>query len=353
MLTLCRSCLLRSRIDLLSVPRRYLQLRDRFLLPDKEKLNYFPGHMRTALYQLEARLRSVDAVIEVHDARVPFSGRNPRFSHQLFSTRAHLLVMNKADLIPRRSLQSIEERLRQYGDQHVVFTCCLDQTDSGLRAVTRTLVDLVRRKRKALAGGNPLHSSMLVHRQNQHHCMVVGVPNVGKSSLINALRALHMSRSRATAVGAVAGVTRSVLTRISVCQRPPVFVLDTPGVLLPQSAGSEAMLRLALCAALQDHLVGPELLADYLLYWMNRRQLHQYVDYMGLQEPTDDIQHLLWHSAIAQGRMSRRQDVSRGGAITEFPDMYSTAVHMIRGFRSGQFGRLLLDDVLSEPPPPR
>ncbi|KAF0305345.1 Mitochondrial GTPase 1 [Amphibalanus amphitrite] len=248
-----------------------LRVRQQFEPPPPEALQWFPGHMRDGWHQMEAKLRAVDAVIEVHDARVPLSGRNARIAQALAAR-------------PRPA----------------------DQADAGLRGVARALAALIAGQERAARAD-----------AREFNCMVVGVPNVGKSSLINALRSVHLRRAAATPVGTRAGVTRSVLTRIKVSARPLIYVRDTPGVLEPRLEGAEAGLRLALCAAMQDHLVGPRLLADYLLYWMNRRANHAYVPYMAR------------------------------------PDVREAALHMVRGFRSGAFGQLLLDDdVLEDRAPP-
>ncbi|XP_037078203.1 mitochondrial GTPase 1-like [Pollicipes pollicipes] len=325
------------------LPRRHLtvaglRVRHQYDPPPAESLRWFPGHMRTGWHQMEAKLRAVDAVIEVHDARVPFSGRNARFE-QALAARPRLLVLNKADLVTKEDQRRVAARMARDGAGDApVFACCRDQADAGLRSLARRLSAVITGSERA-ARADP----------REFNCMVVGVPNVGKSSLINALRGLHLRRAAAAAVGPRAGVTRSVTTRVKVSERPLIYVRDTPGVLEPRLSPPEAGLRLALCAALQDHLVGPHLLADYLLYWLNRRGNHAYVSHMAVAAPTDDVARLLAESAAARGRFQRVRDVARG-AVVRRPDTHGAALHMVRGFRAGVLGQILLDDDLLEEP---
>lgn len=325
-----------SRAEFLAL-RRCLSsfcLREQYEPPPVETLRWFPGHMRTGWHQMEAKLRAVDAVVEVHDARVPFSGRNDKLALAL-AARPRILVLNKADLISGQHRNKIVRRLR--GGPPLLFTECHNPADPGIRSLVKRLVALISGQERAIRAD-----------PRQHNCMIVGVPNVGKSSLINALRGFHLRRASATAVGARAGVTRSVLTKIKVCERPLIYVRDTPGVLDPRLSPPEAALRLALCAALQDHLVGPRHLADYLLYWMNRRHNFSYVQHMCVSAPTDDVGALLASSAVSRGRYKRVRDVATGGVVQR-PDDHEAALHMVKGFRTGVFGKLLLDeDVIDE-----
>ncbi|XP_034519431.1 mitochondrial ribosome-associated GTPase 1 isoform X4 [Ailuropoda melanoleuca] len=159
-------------------------------------------------------------------------GRNPLFQETL-GLKPHVLVLNKMDLADLKEQQVIP--------------------------MVRGLVE----------------SSYRYHRgESLEYCaMVIGIPNVGKSSLINALRRQHLRRGKATRVGGEPGITRAVMSRIQVCERPLMFLLDTPGVLAPRIASVEMGLKLALCGTVLDHLVGEETLADYLLYTLNRHQL--------------------------------------------------------------------------------
>nr|XP_036867245.1 mitochondrial ribosome-associated GTPase 1 isoform X11 [Manis javanica] len=233
--------------------------RERFPLGGRDVARWFPGHMAKGLKKMQSSLKLVDCIIEVHDARIPFSGRNPLFRETL-GLKPHLLVLNKMDLADLKEQQKILQHLEGEGLQNVIFTNCVK--DVNIKQVIPMVTELVG-------------SSYRYHRgENLEACvLVVGVPNVGKSSLINSLRRQHLKKGKATRVGGEPGITRAVMSRIQVCERPLTFLLDTPGVLAPRIESVETGLKLALCGTVLDHLVGEETLADYLLYTLNRHQL--------------------------------------------------------------------------------
>lgn len=95
-----RTALCRQAAKLKPVAREPIPSREEFELPvNVERKKWYPTHMSVQMAKMEGRLRSVDMVVEVHDARVPFTGRNPVFAKQLFAVRPHILVLNKRDLI--------------------------------------------------------------------------------------------------------------------------------------------------------------------------------------------------------------------------------------------------------------
>ncbi|KAF6317491.1 hypothetical protein mRhiFer1_008541 [Rhinolophus ferrumequinum] len=184
--------------------------------------------------------------------------------------------------------------------------------------------------------------------------MVIGVPNVGKSSLINALRRQHLRKGKATRVGGEPGITRAVMSRIQVCERPLMFLLDTPGVLAPRIESVETGLKLALCGTVLDHLVGAETLADYLLYTLNRQRLFGYVQHYGLDAACDDVVSVLKRVAVRLGKTQKVKVLTGTGDVTVVQPDYPAAAHdFLRTFRRGLLGAVMLDrDVLQGPPDP-
>lgn len=311
------------------------QFRQKFNLVNREVIRWYPGHMAKGEKQMQQKLKNVDCIIEVHDSRIPFSGRNLNLQYSLLSAKPSILVLNKKDLIPDDLRGKISYNLKQIPDfpsQAIFFTNCKDHLCSGVKKLMPKAIQLIK-------------DSERFNRSNEKEntIMVIGVPNTGKSSLINALRNKHLNKKSASAVGAVAGITRSLLTRIKVCEDPPIYLLDTPGVLMPNIKEMEVGMKLALCANFKDDIVGEENIADYLLYWLNKHQNFSYLKYMGLSEPTDDILLVLLAGAKKLNKTIRLKNISLN-AIEERPDIKSAALYFIRGFRNGEFGKIFLDE---------
>ncbi|XP_054030747.1 mitochondrial ribosome-associated GTPase 1 [Dryobates pubescens] len=306
------------------------RFRERFDFGGREVASWFPGHMAKGLRQMRASLRRADCLVEVHDARIPLSGRNPMLQEAL-GIRPHILVLNKMDLADPRRQPAVLERLKQQGCSHVVFTDC--QRDGNVKKIVPLVAKLVE-------------DSPRYHRAEStaYSILVIGVPNVGKSSFINSLRRLHLRKGKATAVGGEPGVTKAVLTRIQVCEKPLMYLVDTPGVLPPKLGDVETGMKLALCGAIRDHLVGEDIMADYLLYTLNKQQQFGYVRRYGLAQACDDVEHVLRQVALSLGRTQKVKVLTGTGDVNVTMLSYPAAAYeFLRDFRAGRLGRVTLD----------
>ena len=163
--------------------------------------------------------------------------------------------------------------------------------------------------------------------------MITGVPNVGKSTLINALRVAGKQTASAK-VGKKPGLTRH-LQWYRVGEAPPVMLLDTPGVMLPRVDDDEAGLKLALVGCIRDGIVPHHVLADYLLFVLNKRgRWGEYVSRFRLEAPTDNIDDLL-------------EGIARSLHLTlpgKRPDLHRAAHLFVDRFRRGDYGPVALDE---------
>lgn len=169
--------------------------------------------------------------------------------------------------------------------------------------------------------------------------MVVGMPNVGKSSLLNALRQIGVHKGKVAFTGAQPGVTRKIGTTVKIIEGDEsgegVYLMDTPGVFVPYVPNAESMLKLALCGSVKDTIIAPTTLADYLLYQLNQFNPGIYAEYAS---PTNDVMDFLAAVAQKTGRLQK------GGV----PDEEAAALWVIQRWRNGQLGTFVLDEVTPE-----
>ncbi|XP_025774048.1 mitochondrial ribosome-associated GTPase 1 [Puma concolor] len=286
--------------------------------------------MESGLKKMQSSLKLVDCIIEVHDARIPLSGRNPLFQETL-GLKPHVLVLNKMDLADLKEQQKIIQHLEGEGLKNVVFTNCLQDENvkqdpvPGCSVYPGLLLD------KLLEGVVP-GFPQLYFEDFPGWCIFV--------------------EGKATRVGGEPGITRAVMSRIQVCERPLMFLLDTPGVLAPRIESVEMGLKLALCGTVLDHFVGEETLADYLLYTLNRHQLFGYVRHYGLGGACDDIASVLKQVAVRLGKTQKVKVLTGTGDVNVIQPNYPAAARdFLQTFRRGLLGPVMLDrDVLQRSP---
>ncbi|XP_074320496.1 short integuments 2, mitochondrial [Silene latifolia] len=220
-------------------------------------INWFPGHMAAATRAIRSRLKLADLVIEVRDSRIPLSSRNEELQSMIADKR-RIIVLNKKDLANPNILP---KWLRYFESSN---QDCLP-----INAHSKTSV-------KKLLGLVELKLKEVIAREPTLHVMVVGVPNVGKSVLINSIHQISTIRfpgedkmKRAT-VGPLPGVTRDI-AGFKIAHRPSIYVLDTPGVLVPSIPDIETGLKLAAAGSVKDSAVGEERIAQYILAVLNSR----------------------------------------------------------------------------------
>ena len=314
--------------------------RKKYIFPVEAQHNWFPGHMHKGLGQIQRRMADIDCVLEVHDARIPLSGRNLTFRENLNKSRPHILILNKQDLFPEEEKDRVRKALISDSLVDVVWTNCKERDDPGLASLIPTVADILKDKARQREGEFRPYNTVLV----------VGIPNTGKSTLINKLRGHHLKvGGRPAPVAAKPGWTKAVGEKIRVSDEPCVYLLDSPGISVPHITNMHAGMKLAACGTLRDHLVGELHICDYLLHWLNIHHCFQYVELMGLEEPEDDGTIMLAKAAISGKKFKRVRDLSQSLVFKRVPDLMMMANKFLKLFRAGHFGPVNLDtDLFSE-----
>lgn len=310
---------------------------------------------------MREKLANIGLIIECRDMRVPLTSWNPTLETELEArSRPRIVVYTKRDLTSWPADRAVVDRLRKFhardcnavsllsttAGQDPVPACLFAGEDDGpsTRAILAAIGAAARRQ-----------DSLLGMR-----AMVIGIPNAGKSTLLNRLRSSGIGgagrpgdgalRRKVARTGAEPGVTRSLGTPVRVLAPGTgaddvpgqgVFVMDTPGVFVPYVGDAEAMLKLALVGCVRDGLVDPVILADYLLFQMNlparrRTEPRGHALYERLcPEPTNDVDVFLDHVARRTGKLGA------GGV----PKPEAAAECVVQQWRGGHLGRFVLDDV--------
>lgn len=171
--------------------------------------------------------------------------------------------------------------------------------------------------------------------EKRFNMIVAGMPNVGKSTIINRLRAVGTSiGGKAVRIGGVPGITRAVSEYVKISPFPKIYLLDTPGVLMPKITDPEVGLKIALCGGMLDRVVGDYVIAEYLLYILNARENRRYLEVYEMSERTDKLQNLLPKIAEKTGQM-------QNGTM----NLVNTIGIFLRHYRTGLFGRFSLDEI--------
>lgn len=276
-------------------------------------INWYPGHMKKTRELIAANLKLVDAVVEVLDARIPMSSENPVIE-ELTSGKARVIALNKCDLADEGALNQWMEHFRSKGAHPVKINAL---SGEGMQALLNAIKTASAARLEKMEAQGRKNIALRI--------MIVGIPNCGKSSLINKLCGKNTAK-----VGNKPGVTRGKQW-IRINKELELF--DTPGILWPKIDDDMVGLNLACTGAIRDEVLNLDDIALYLLGRIRERYSPMLKERYDLEEVSEDNVKLLEDI----GR--RRGCLASGGDI----DYEKVMKLLIDDFRKGRIGRINLE----------
>lgn len=284
-------------------------------MTEAPSIQWFPGHMTKTKRMIKANLPLVDAVVEVTDARIPQSSRNPDLNN-LIESKPRLVILNKCDSADERITSMWLDYYKKSGIPALAMDCRSGKGVNKFLPLIKTVLDDLIQKRKAKGIiGRPLH------------VMVVGIPNVGKSSFIN-----RMAKTRKTKVEDRPGVTRN---KQWVNLDKDVELLDMPGVLWPKFEDKLVAERLAFTGAVKDDVIDIEALAARLLMGLVKKNYAHAIKSRYNVDATEDED---GYEILKKVGKSRGMLISGGEVNVE-----RAAITVLDEFRSGKLGKITLE----------
>ena len=273
---------------------------------------WYPGHMTKAKRQMQEDIKLIDLVVELVDARIPLSSRNPDID-ELGKNKYRLILMNKSDLADPRATEAWSRFFKDKG----YYVVSLDaRSKAGMKSITDMIMEAckekIERDRKRGIKNRPVRA------------MVVGIPNVGKSTFINSYAGKACAKT-----GNKPGVTKG---KQWIRLNRNVELLDTPGILWPKFEDQKVGLRLALIGSIKDEILNIDELAIELIKFLKE-------SYAGLLQERYDVDESVKEADILGQIAENRKCISKGGEL----DYSKAATLLIDEFRSGCLGRITLE----------
>ena len=276
------------------------------------QFQWYPGHMTKAKRQMQEDIKLIDLVIELVDARIPLSSRNPDID-ELGKNKARLIIMNKSDLSDENQNKEWAAYFKKMG----YYVVGLDaRTKTGMKTVTNVVMEACKEKIERDRRRGILNRPV--------RAMVVGIPNVGKSTFINSYAGKACAKT-----GNKPGVTKG---KQWIRLNKNLELLDTPGILWPKFEDQAVGLKLAFIGSIKDEILQTEELASELVDFINR-------SYPGVLEEKYAIEHSDDKFEVLEKIAQSRHCLVRGN---EF-DTEKAAAILLDDFRNGRLGRITLE----------
>lgn len=277
-------------------------------------IQWFPGHMAKAKREVTEKLKLIDIVFELVDARIPLSSRNPLID-EIVANKPRIMLLNKADMAdPDVTKQWIDF----FAAQQIEAIAIDSQSGTGVKQIVAVAKEKLRPKfEKMIAKG--------IKRPRAMRALIVGIPNVGKSTLINRLAGKHIAKT-----GDTPGVTKAQQW-IKVGKE--LELLDTPGILWPKFEDEEVGYKLATTGAIKDTILNLQDVAVYALRFLSTHYPDRLKERYALADIPEDIVQLFDDIGKKRGCLAA------GGVV----DYDKVAELVLRDIRTEKLGRLSFD----------
>ncbi len=292
----------------------------------KVRLNWYPGHMAKTKKQIIEDLKLIDVVVIILDARIPRASQNPDLQ-EWTKEKKKIMVLNKSDLAEEKKNQEWIEYYRKQGISAVLTD---SNTGKGIPETIREIEKVGQERKEIEAQKGRKGKSIRV--------MVVGIPNVGKSSFIN-----RITKKSSMAVGNKPGITRQ---KQWIRVKENIELLDTPGILWPKLGQEEVALRLAYTGTIKDDVLEKTEVAFYLLkYLLEEKRENVITRYSFTKEEIEEIMNREEYPEnenvleILHQIGRKRGAIVSGGRVDE----EKVANLLLEEFRSGKLGKMTLE----------
>ena len=284
-----------------------------YLRDDNLNINWYPGHMKKTKDLMKANLKLVDVVVELFDSRIPYSSKNPDID-TLMAGKPRVVLLNKSDISDRAKLN---KWINYYKEQGIKAIPIDAMKGTGVNRIVDECKNAVKNKMDSLKEKG--------RKERAIRIMIVGVPNVGKSSLINKL-----TGRRSTQTGDRPGVTKG---KQWVKLRGNLELLDTPGILWPKFEDQDVALNLAFTRAIKDEILDVETLALRLIEKLMVIEPEKLAARYKLDELGESGIETMDMIAQKRGFITGRKEI----------DYTRTATTVLNEFRTGKLGNITLE----------
>ncbi|WP_304942102.1 ribosome biogenesis GTPase YlqF [Vallitalea guaymasensis] len=279
-------------------------------------IQWYPGHMTKAKRMMQENIKLVDVIIELIDARVPISSRNPDMD-KIANNKPRIVVFNKIDLADRNKT---EEFIKWYENRGISVVLVNSKNGKGINQVINKAYELckekIERNKKRGLINKPIRA------------MVAGIPNVGKSTFINKLVGKASAKT-----GNRPGVTKG---KQWIKLKKDMELLDTPGILWPKFEDQQVGINLALIGSIKDEILNIEELALILINYLRNNYLERLLTRYKLSD-TDNLESI----QILENIAKNRNLIKAGNEL----DLNKAAIILMDEFRNGILGKITLETV--------